>query len=110
MAGGSDRGRQGGIRARGTCRARTHPMTALVTGGAGFIGANLAARLLREGQLGRIVDNISRAGVEGNLAWLRERHGARVEVMVGDVCEPGVAMSGVRGVDSVYHLAAQVAV
>src|SRR4051794_809060 len=84
-------------------------MTALVTGGAGFIGTNLADRLLREGQRVRIVDNLSRPGVEGNLAWLRERHGRRLEVLTGDLCERGIAEAAVRGVESVFHLAAQVA-
>ncbi|HMC49405.1 MAG TPA: SDR family NAD(P)-dependent oxidoreductase, partial [Solirubrobacterales bacterium] len=83
---------------------------ALVTGGAGFIGTNLADRLLREGQRVRIVDNLSRAGVEGNLAWLREGHGERVEVMRGDLRNRSVATEAVRGVDTVFHLAAQVAV
>jgi CDP-paratose 2-epimerase len=83
---------------------------ALVTGGAGFIGTNLADRLLRDGQRVRIVDNLSRPGVERNLAWLRERHGQRLEVVIGDLCEAGVASEAVRGVDSVFHLAAQVAV
>jgi CDP-paratose 2-epimerase len=83
---------------------------ALVTGGAGFIGTNLADRLLREGWQVRIVDNLSRPGVERNLGRLGERHGERVEAMIGDLCEPGVAAGAVRGVDSVFHLAAQVAV
>jgi CDP-paratose 2-epimerase len=83
---------------------------ALVTGGAGFIGTNLADRLLCEGRRVRIVDNLSRPGVEGNLAWLRERHGERIEVITGDLRDRQVAAEAVRGVDSVFHLAAQVAV
>jgi CDP-paratose 2-epimerase len=83
---------------------------ALVTGGAGFIGTNLADRLLREGQRVRILDNLSRPGVERNLAWLRDRHGKRLEVMTEDLRERRVAEAAVRGVDSVFHLAAQVAV
>jgi CDP-paratose 2-epimerase len=85
-------------------------MTALVTGGAGFIGTNLADRLLGEGQRVRIVDNLSRPGVEANLAWLRERHGERLEAIEGDLRVRRVAAEAVRGVDSVFHLAAQVAV
>jgi CDP-paratose 2-epimerase len=85
-------------------------MTALVTGGAGFIGTNLADRLLCEGQRVRVVDNLSRPGVERNLAWLRERHGERLEVLRGDLRDRGVAAEAVRGVESVFHLAAQVAV
>jgi CDP-paratose 2-epimerase len=83
---------------------------ALVTGGAGFIGTNLADRLLRDGQRVRIVDNLSRPGVERNLAWLRERHDDRLEVLVGDLRERGLAEKAVGEVDSVFHLAAQVAV
>jgi CDP-paratose 2-epimerase len=83
---------------------------ALVTGGAGFIGTNLADRLLSAGQRVRVLDNLSRPGVERNLEWLRERHGAGLEVMIGDLCEPAVAAGAVRGVESVFHLAAQVAV
>ncbi|MFL5897092.1 MAG: NAD-dependent epimerase/dehydratase family protein [Solirubrobacterales bacterium] len=83
---------------------------ALVTGGAGFIGTNLVDRLLREGHRVRIVDNLARAGVERNLAWLRKRHGELLEVAIGDLCEPGLAAAAVRGVDTVFHLAAQVAV
>jgi CDP-paratose 2-epimerase len=83
---------------------------ALVTGGAGFIGTNLADRLLSEGEAVRIVDNLSRPGVEENLAWLEARHGNRLQVVLGDLCNPAVTAAGVRGVDSVFHLAAQVAV
>jgi CDP-paratose 2-epimerase len=83
---------------------------ALVTGGAGFIGTNLADRLLCEGQRVRIVDNLSRPGVERNLAWLRDRHGGRLEVLTGDLRDRTVAAEAVRGVQSVFHLAAQVAV
>jgi CDP-paratose 2-epimerase len=82
----------------------------LVTGGAGFIGTNLADRLLGRGERVRLVDNLARPGVEGNLAWLRRRHGDRLEVMIGDLCEPTIAEGAVRGVDSIFHLAAQVAV
>ncbi|HEX6602879.1 MAG TPA: NAD-dependent epimerase/dehydratase family protein [Solirubrobacterales bacterium] len=83
---------------------------ALVTGGAGFIGTNLANRLLDDGHKVRVVDNLARSGVERNLAWLQRRHGERLEVMVGDLCEMGVAAGAVQDVDSVFHLAAQVAV
>jgi CDP-paratose 2-epimerase len=38
--------------------------TALITGGAGFIGSNLAHRLLKSGRPVLILDNLSRSGVE----------------------------------------------
>lgn len=43
----------------------------LITGGAGFIGTNLAHRLLSSGRTVLLYDNPSRAGVEENLRWLR---------------------------------------
>ena len=43
----------------------------LVTGGAGFIGCNLADRLVREGERVRVIfDALVRRGVEKNLEWL----------------------------------------
>jgi CDP-paratose 2-epimerase len=48
----------------------------LITGGAGFIGSNLAHRLLDEGHQVTIFDNLSRSGCETNVAWLRRNHGA----------------------------------
>jgi CDP-paratose 2-epimerase len=83
---------------------------ALITGGAGFIGTNLASRLLAGGESVRILDDLSRPGVEANLSCLSRWHDGRLEVVVGDVRDPGVCADAVRGVDSVYHLAAQVAV
>jgi CDP-paratose 2-epimerase len=46
-------------------------MTILITGGAGFIGCNLAAALLRSGERVTIVDNLSRPRTDQNLAWLQ---------------------------------------
>jgi CDP-paratose 2-epimerase len=83
---------------------------ALVTGGAGFVGTNLADRLLGDGHSVRIADNLSRKGVDRNLAWLRQQHGDCLEVVVGDLRDPDVAAGAVREVDTVFHLAAQVAV
>ncbi|HKF82081.1 MAG TPA: NAD-dependent epimerase/dehydratase family protein [Solirubrobacterales bacterium] len=83
---------------------------ALVTGGAGFIGTNLSNRLLERGERVRILDDLSRPGVERNLAWLESRHGDRVETIVGDVGDPEVVGKAILGVDSAFHLAAQVAV
>ncbi len=46
-------------------------MKTIVTGGAGFIGCNAAARCLGRGEAVVIVDDLSRAGADANLAWLR---------------------------------------
>jgi CDP-paratose 2-epimerase len=82
----------------------------LITGGAGFIGANLAHRLLSNGGRVLILDNLSRAGVEHNLQWLRERHGAALEIMAEDVRDGAALRRAVSGAQRVFHLAAQVAV
>jgi CDP-paratose 2-epimerase len=82
----------------------------LVTGGAGFIGANLADRLLREGHSVLVLDNLSRAGVRDNLVWLRGRYPEQLEFIEGDVRDPRVVNEAVNGCGAVIHLAAQVAV
>jgi len=83
---------------------------ALITGGAGFIGTNLAARLLASGQPVLVFDDLSRPGVERNLAWLRETHGERLRVEIADVRDPLALKTAVRSASMVFHLAAQVAV
>jgi len=81
----------------------------LVTGGAGFIGANTVSTLAELGHEAVIFDNLSRATTSLNLEWLAER----ADVVRGDVRDPG-AVEGVfrdRGpFDVVLHLAGQVAV
>ncbi|MDB5866441.1 MAG: sugar nucleotide epimerase, partial [Betaproteobacteria bacterium] len=88
----------------------TSSQVALITGGAGFVGANLAHRLLSEDRPVLILDNLSRAGVEQNLQWLRDRHGAGVEVVVGDIRDRAVVARAVARARQVFHFAAQVAV
>lgn len=82
----------------------------LVIGGAGFVGTNLAHRLLEQGHRVRVFDNVSRAGVDRNLRWLAETHGDRVDMHLGDVRDPDAVEGAVSGVSRVFHLAAQVAV
>jgi len=83
---------------------------ALITGGAGFIGTNLADRLLTSGKRVLVYDNLSRLGVEKNLAGLREKHGPRLLIDIADVRDPFSLKKAVQGAGSVFHLAAQVAV
>ena len=89
---------------------RTAERPVLVTGGAGFVGTNLAARLAQSGLRVRVFDNLSRAGVEANLAWLTETYPDRVEVELGDVRNAFAVRHAVRDAAAVYHFAAQVAV
>ena len=86
------------------------PGAVLITGGAGFIGCNLADRLAAAGHRVRILDALVRPGVEGNLAWLVARHGDRIEPVIGDIRDIAKVDAAVRGVEAVFHLAAQVAV
>jgi CDP-paratose 2-epimerase len=82
----------------------------VITGGAGFVGSNLADRLLREGASVRILDDFSRSGVERNAEWLRARHGERLEMVLGDVRDADLVEQVVDDSGFVFHLAAQVAV
>lgn len=82
----------------------------LVTGGAGFIGANLVDRLAGDGEHVLVYDVLARAGVERNLAWLRQRHPERVQVQVADVLDRPALADATARASSVFHLAAQVAV
>jgi len=72
----------------------------LVTGGAGFIGSHLVDRLAAEGYQVRVIDNLSSGRLE-NLAHRRD-----VEVIIGDLKNPQDAQKAVRGVDAVFHFAA----
>jgi CDP-paratose 2-epimerase len=82
----------------------------LITGGAGFIGANLADRLLATGHPVTVFDDCSRPGTAENLAWLRARHGDALREVRGDVADASAAAAVVRDADVVYHLAGQTAV
>ena len=73
----------------------------LITGGAGFIGSNLAHRCAREGIAVRVLDDFS-TGREQNLAGTE----GRVEVIRGDLRDAAAVSSAVRGVRTILHLAA----
>ena len=74
----------------------------LITGGAGFIGSNVA-RLVRDQTGGAIVilDNLS-SGCAENLAGLDARF------IQGDVRDESVVQRAMHGCDTVFHLAASV--
>ncbi len=85
---------------------------ALITGGAGFVGSNLAERLLGESDVKvRIFDNFSRRGVTNNCEYLQTLQGSRrLEIVEGDVRDAVAVKNATRDVTEIYHLAAQVAV
>ena len=83
----------------------------LVTGGAGFIGTNLCARLLALDHRVRILDDLSRGGSERNLQWLRQHPRSRnLEFLKGNVADSVALERALEGVNRIFHLAGQVAV
>lgn len=82
----------------------------LITGGAGFVGSNLAHRLLSSGERVVIFDKLSRPGVEKNLEWLTTTHGDLLDVEIADVRDAARLQSAARDAAAVFHFAAQVAV
>ena len=73
----------------------------LITGGAGFIGSNLAEALVRDGERVRILDNFS-SGTLDNLAAVRDR----VEIVEGDLRDYDAVQRAMQGVTYVSHQAA----
>ena len=82
----------------------------LITGGAGFIGCNLAHHLISKGIRVRILDNLSRPGTERNLRWLKSQAGGLLSICRDDVRDARAVDKAVKNMDAVFHLAAQVAV
>jgi CDP-paratose 2-epimerase len=82
----------------------------LITGGAGFIGTNLAHRLLSAGQPVLLFDSLARPGVEQNLRWLHHTHGSGVEIAIADTRNAQALKKAVDRATQVFHFAAQVAV
>ena len=75
----------------------------LITGGAGFIGANLVRRLLAEGYQVRVLDNFS----TGRRSYLA---GLEIALVEGDILDRELVETAVRDVAGVIHLAAQTSV
>lgn len=71
----------------------------LVTGGAGFIGANLVPRLVASGRSVRVFDSLC----NGRRSYLE---GVDVEFVAGDITDSGSLDAALTGVDAVVHLAA----
>jgi UDP-glucose 4-epimerase len=74
----------------------------LVTGGAGFIGSHLVAKLIERGETVRVIDDLSTGKAE-NLAHLPA---SRIEFRQGDVADATATAEAVRGIEVVFHHAA----
>ena len=75
----------------------------LVTGGASFIGSHLVDALVARGAIVRVVDDLSSGRLDNVRAHVAT---GRVELLGGDLREPGVACRAMNGIATVFHLAA----
>src|SRR5262249_17862401 len=92
----NSRGARSGVsRAGGVLRMS---VDALVTGGTGFVGANLVRELLADGARVRV---LARRGSDR-----RALEGCEVDVVEGDLLEPASLRAAVAGATRVYHVAA----
>jgi CDP-paratose 2-epimerase len=82
----------------------------VVIGGSGFIGSNLAASFLADGEDVVVVDNLSRPGVDQNLAWLKDSYGDRVHPLLADIRNQQALEPAIADAQAIFHLAAQTAV
>jgi CDP-paratose 2-epimerase len=82
----------------------------VITGGAGFIGTNMADRLARMGVDVLLFDNLSRAGSDKNLEWILHTHKGRVKFMHADIRDPNAIRTAITDASVIYHFAGQVAV
>lgn len=73
----------------------------LVTGGAGFIGSHLVEALVARGERVRVLDDLS-SGRRENLSAVL----GQVELLEGDVADPGTVDRAIDGCEAVFHLAA----
>jgi len=76
-------------------------MKYLITGGAGFIGSNIAAHLVEKGEQVRILDNLS-SGKQENVEAILDK----IEFIEGDVRDFWTVTEAVEGIDYVLHQAA----
>ncbi len=81
----------------------------LITGGAGFIGSHLADELLAHGYRVRVLDNLC-AQVHGPRSEIPDYLSPDVEFQYGDVGDREAVRRALKGIDAVYHFAANVGV
>lgn len=77
----------------------------LITGGAGFIGSNIAEHLIKNGHFVRVLDNFF-SGKEENLEFAKGLGKDRFELVRGDIRNKGICDEACKGMDYVLHQAA----
>lgn len=82
----------------------------LITGGAGFIGSNYVARLMKRGEDVTLYDNLSRSGSTLNLTWLESIKNNYFSLIKADIRDQETLINAVKNKDVIVHLAGQVAV
>lgn len=86
---------------------KTKSSKTLVTGAAGFIGSQLVRRLLQKGYHVRALAHYNSRRDLGHLQRLKS---PKLEIMMGDVRDPGSVQLAVEGCSTVFHLAALIAI
>ena len=81
----------------------------LITGGAGFIGSHLADALLQRGHRVRVLDNLD-PQVHGESRRRPDYLDSEVELITGDVRDASAVETALKGIDTVFHLAACIGV
>ena len=83
-------------------------MNILITGGAGYIGTELAYELEKNPEVKQIIiyDNLSRGNI--NLFIGSRKLSRKIKFVQGDILDTRLLKQTLKGVDVVYHLAAKV--
>jgi len=77
---------------------KTKSLKVLVTGGTGFAGSHLVSRLVKKGELVRVL-----VRKNSNIDYLKKLN---VELCIGDITDKDSIKAALKGVDVVYHIAA----
>lgn len=82
----------------------------LVTGADGFIGSHLTQQLLKEGYDVRAMCQYNSFGTWGWIDTFPKEEKDSLDIFMGDVRDPNGVRVAMKGVDTVFHLAALIAI
>ena len=82
-------------------------MRILVTGGSGFIGSHLVDRLLQDGHVVKVLDNITTGRLD-NL--INHKHNENFKFVNGSILDQQLLAEQTQGIEYIFHLAAAVGV